>query len=169
MSIDCLPGQLNKRCSSADVLLIHLIDDEWIFNYVAAFSPSSPSSSHLCWSVQSGLTRGGEGEVRGDQSTHWTRKFTIWKQTSQELQMLSLSLFIQGSLWMLRLLLSIVKNVINVSKVTSLWDCSLRVFFICQSFSFALYLSLSFSFCWSGHVSSFLWSNVSKVISLSVW
>ena len=67
---DCLPGQLNKRCSSADVLLIHLIDDEWIFNYAAAFSPSSPSSSHLCWSVQSGLTRGGEGEVRGDQRAH---------------------------------------------------------------------------------------------------
>ena len=39
-------------------------------------------------------------------------------KTSHELQMLSLSLFIQGSLWMLRLLFSIVRNVISVSKVT---------------------------------------------------
>ena len=42
------------------------------------------------------------------------------KKTSQELRMLSLSLFIQGSLWMLRLLFSIVRNVISVTKATSL-------------------------------------------------
>ena len=41
-------------------------------------------------------------------------------KTSQELQMLSLSVFIQRSLWMLRLLFSIVRNIISVSKVTSL-------------------------------------------------
>ena len=42
------------------------------------------------------------------------------KKTSQELRMLSLSLFIQGSLRLFRLLFSIVRNVIIVSKVTSL-------------------------------------------------
>ena len=41
-------------------------------------------------------------------------------KTSQELRILSLSLFIQGSLWTLRALFSIVRNVISVSKVTSL-------------------------------------------------
>ena len=46
--------------------------------------------------------------------------------------MLSLSLFIQGSLWMLSLLYSIVRNVISVSKVTSLQDFSLRMFFNCH-------------------------------------
>ena len=33
---------------------------------------------------------------------------------------------------MLRLLFSIVRNVISVSKLTSLWDCSLGVFFNCH-------------------------------------
>ena len=41
-------------------------------------------------------------------------------KTSQELRMLSLSLFIQGSLWMLRLLFSIARNVISVSNATNL-------------------------------------------------
>ena len=39
-------------------------------------------------------------------------------QTSQELRMLSLSLFIQGSLWMMRLLFSIARNVISVSQIS---------------------------------------------------
>ena len=70
------------------------------------------------------------------------------QKTSQELRMLSLSLFIQGSLWMLRLLFSIVRNVTRVSNVTRLWDCSLRVFLqLSLSLSFSLYLSLSLSFC----------------------
>ena len=99
-------------------------------------------------------------------------KFRKFRQkTSQELRMLSLSLFIQGWLWMFRLLFSIVRYVTSVSKVTGLWDCSLGVFLqLSLSLSFSLYLSLSLSLslsvCWSGHVSSFLWSNVSKVISL---
>ena len=38
--------------------------------------------------------------------------------------------------------------------------------YLSLSLSSSLYLSLSFSFCWSGHVSSSLWSNVSKVTSL---
>ena len=56
-------------------------------------------------------------------------------KTSQELRMLSLSLFIQGSLWMFRLLFSIVRNV-SVSRVSRivLWGCSsiviVFVFFI---------------------------------------
>ena len=41
-------------------------------------------------------------------------------KTSQELRMLSLSLFIQGSLWMMILLFSIVRHVINVSQATNL-------------------------------------------------
>ena len=45
-----------------------------------------------------------------------------WMQTSQELRMLSLSLFIQGSLWMMRLLFSIARNVISVSHATNLED-----------------------------------------------
>ena len=54
---------------------------------------------------------------------------------------------------MLRLLFSIVRNVISVSKVT-------------MSLSLSLSLSLLLSFCWSGHVSSSLWSNVSMVTGL---
>ena len=50
----------------------------------------------------------------------WVNSLSSSKKTSQELRMLSLSLFIQGSLWMLRLFFSIVENVISVSKVTSL-------------------------------------------------
>ena len=41
-------------------------------------------------------------------------------KTSQELWMLSLSLFIQGSLWMRRLVFSIARNVISVSQATNL-------------------------------------------------
>ena len=70
-------------------------------------------------------------------------EFSIGFETSQGLQMLSLSLFIQGSLWMFRLLFSIVRNVTSVSKVTSLWDYSLQ---LSLSLSFSLYLSLSLSF-----------------------
>ena len=76
--------------------------------------------------------------------------------------MLSLSLFIQGTLWMLRLLFSIVINVISVSKVTSLEDWSLRVFSKCHCHCHCHCHCLF----WSGHVSSSLWSNVSKVTSL---
>ena len=75
------------------------------------------------------------------------------RKTSQEMRMLSLSLFIQGSLWLFRVLFSIVRNVISVSKVT-------------MSLSLSLSLSLLLSFCWSGHVSSSFWSNVSKVTRL---
>ena len=42
------------------------------------------------------------------------------QKTSQELRMLSLSLFIQGSLWMMRFLFSIARNVISVSQATNL-------------------------------------------------
>ena len=110
--------------------------------------------------------------------------------------MLSLSFFIQGLLWMLRLLFSIVRNIFSVAKVTSLWDCSFRVlnvivifnvflvrsclhitlikclkghkslgllFVIVHVDSMSLPLSLSLSFYWSGHVSSSLWLNLSKV------
>ena len=59
--------------------------------------------------------------------------------------MLSLSLFIQGSRWVLRLLFSIVGNVISVSKVTSLWNCSLRLFFSCHCL--CLYLCLFNCIC----------------------
>ena len=38
--------------------------------------------------------------------------------------------------------------------------------YLSLSLSLSLYLSLSLSFFWSGHVSSSLWSNVSKVTSL---
>ena len=62
------------------------------------------------------------------------RCYWIWKKTLQDLQMLSPSLFIQGSLWMLRLLFSIVRNVISVSKTLvvsiALWGCSVNVFVI---------------------------------------
>ena len=50
----------------------------------------------------------------------WNDQDRLTKKTRQELRMLSLSLFIQGSLWILRLLFSIVKNVISVTKATSL-------------------------------------------------
>ena len=55
-----------------------------------------------------------------------------WFETLQELQMLSL--FIEGPpLWMsFSLLISIVRNVISVSKVTNLKDHSFRVFSQCQ-------------------------------------
>ena len=59
-------------------------------------------------------------------------------------------------LWMLRLLLSIVRNVISVSKVTSCSDWSLRVFSNCNCHCLF----------WKCHVSSPVWSNVSKVTSL---
>ena len=54
------------------------------------------------------------------------------RSKKQELRMLSLSLFIQGSLWMLRLLFSIVWNVISVSNVSriALLGCSLNVIVI---------------------------------------
>ena len=51
----------------------------------------------------------------------------------------------------------------NVSKVTSIKHRTLKVLF------FNMYLSLSLSFCWSGHVFSSLWSIVSKVKSLKSW
>ena len=66
-------------------------------------------------------------------------------KTSQKLQMLSLSLFIEGSPWMLILLFSIVRNVISVSNVKSLgfalWGCFPNV------------IVFVIVFCWSGHVS----------------
>ena len=122
---------------------------------------------------------------------------------TQKMWMLSLSFFIQGSLWMLRLLFSIVRHIFSVAKVTSLWDCSFRVLNVIgvfkvlfgqvmsshhsdqmsqrsqvsgvalwgcylnvfvivhvNSLSLPLFLSLSW---WSGHVSSSLWLNFSKV------
>ena len=78
----------------------------------------------------------------------WHLNFESLDKTSQELRMLSLSRFFQGSLWMFRFLFSIVRNVTSVTKATSLWDCSLRVFLqLSLSLSFSLYLSLSLSFC----------------------
>ena len=85
-----------------------------------------------------------------------------WKKTSQELRMLSLSLFIEGTQWMLKLLFSIVRNVISVSKVTSLEDRSFRVFSKCIRHCLCLCLCLCL-FYWSGHVSSSPLSNGSKV------
>ena len=58
-----------------------------------------------------------------------------------------LSVFIEGSLWILKLLFSIVTNVIRVSKVTS----SL------------FWMSLSLSFYWSDHVSSSLWVHFFRI------
>ena len=52
-----------------------------------------------------------------DATTFWNKSE---EKTSQELRMLSLSLFIQGSLWILRFLFSIVRNVISDSEVTCL-------------------------------------------------
>ena len=48
-------------------------------------------------------------------------------QNSQELQMLSLSLFIQGSQWMMRLSFSIAKNVISVSHTTNLLNRIIQI------------------------------------------
>ena len=86
--------------------------------------------------------------------TEITSKAPHIAKTSQELQMLSLSLFFQGSLWMLRLLFSIVRNVINVSSVRSqvsrivLWVCFPNVIvfvivFVCQAMSPSLLLYVS--------------------------
>ena len=61
-------------------------------------------------------------------------------KTPQKLRMLSLSLYIQGPLWMLRLLFLIVRNVIQDCFFGGLLQLSL-------SLSFSLYLSLSLSFC----------------------
>ena len=72
---------------------------------------------------------------------------------------LSLSVFWSGpvtsSLWS------------SVSKVTSPWDCSLKVLSKCICLCHCLCLCLCIClFFWSGHVSSSFWSNVSKVTSL---
>ena len=54
------------------------------------------------------------------------------KKTSQELRMLSLSLFIECSQWMKRLQFTIVRNVASVSTVTRIYHNSLRVFSKCH-------------------------------------
>ena len=89
-----------------------------VSNFTLCFLFLAPQFNYATSSARRYIYRWGiSGHVQGD------------PKTSQELRMLSLSLFIQGSLWMLRLLFSIAKNVISFSKVTSLYDCSLRVFF----------------------------------------
>ena len=64
----------------------------------------------------------------------------------------------KGKLWMLRLLFSIVRNVISVSQVTSLLDWSLRVFSNFNCHCHCLF--------WKCHDSSSVWSNVSGYKSM---
>ena len=57
----------------------------------------------------------------------------------------------------------------NVSKVKSLKDCSLKVFFKCICHCHCLCICICLRrclFCCSGHVFSSLWSNISKVKSI---
>ena len=95
-------------------------------------------------------------DIDNDSISSPGHKCSIWKLVSlqkiclkchKNCECFPLSVFIEGSLWILKLLFSIVRNVIRVSKVTS----SL------------FWMSLSLSFCWSDHVSSSLWVHFFRI------